>query len=66
MIIKLTQHKDFVLQLLLLLCFSILNVVTVVKADQVEVVRLDYNNYDELTESKTVFIKFFAPWYVNF
>jgi len=33
-----------------------------VKADQVEVVRLDYNNYDELTESKTVFIKFFAPW----
>lgn len=64
--IVLAQQKDFFLQLLLLLCFSILNVVTVVKADQFEVVRLDYNNYDETTQGLTVFIKFFASWYVNF
>jgi len=60
--IRLAHHKDFFLQLLLLLCFSILNVVTVVKADQFEVVRLDYNNYDETTQGLTVFIKFFASW----
>jgi len=30
--------------------------------DRGEVLRLDYDNYDKLTESRTVFIFFFAPW----
>ena len=32
------------------------------EATAFEVTRLTYDNYDELTEGKTVFIKFFAPW----
>ncbi|MGK3741880.1 MAG: hypothetical protein ACI8RD_002417 [Bacillariaceae sp.] len=55
--------------LLLLLYFSATlynNVPTAAAAavEQFEVDRLNYDSYDEMTESKTVFLKFFAPWYV--
>ena len=33
-------------------------------AASAEVVKLTPSNYAELTEGKTVFIKYFAPWYV--
>jgi hypothetical protein len=30
--------------------------------DDFDVIQLTNDNYDEMTEGKTVFIKFFAPW----
>lgn len=39
-----------------------LNLVDALPNDQADVIQLTYDNYDELTASKTVFIKFFAPW----
>ena len=31
-------------------------------AEAYDVVQLTPDNYDELTDGKTVFLKFFAPW----
>jgi hypothetical protein len=31
-------------------------------AEAYDVVQLTADNYDELTDGKTVFLKFFAPW----
>ena len=67
MTLILKNHNNFVQPFLLLLCFSatLYDVAAATAAvEQFEVDRLNYDNYDELTESKTVFLKFFAPWYV--
>jgi hypothetical protein len=66
MTLILKNHNNFVQPLLLLLCFSatLYNVPAATAVEQFEVDRLNYDSYDEMTESKTVFLKFFAPWYV--
>lgn len=66
-----TAFTYFLLYLVVLLSWlsTALNAAKVV-VDEVQqqaqqqqvVVRLDYDNYYQLTKSKTVFVKFFAPW----
>ena len=59
------QHSSCWLQSLLLsTTFLFLLLLTRCYGQPSPVPYLTVENYDELTRSKTVFIKFFAPWYV--
>ena len=69
---ELSRNNDVAMMMMFIYCiiFSqvlLSNLIAVATAavnqmDRGEVLRLDYDNYDKLTESRTVFIFFFAPW----